>query len=364
MKQNLGKYLLAGGMLLAGAAGAQDNEQQDAQMKKQEAQIKKAEADMRKQEQKAKKGDVQQIIITRTGNDNETTVVEIKGEKVTVNGKDVKDLKDANIDVDINRLKDVDALVTGPRGTRTPLAMTMPRVWNFNNGDGNVGVDFFSEDSTRAMLGVVTIEDEKGARINEVSKESAAEKAGLKQGDIITRINEAKVEDANDVTEQVRKHKPGDKVTVTVLRDGKEQKVVAELTKWKGLKVNAQNFRVMMPGRIAPFEQNDRIDLNDFNFEMNGLGRPRLGLSVQDSEDGKGVVVQDVDGDSNAAKAGIKEGDVITRFNDTEINDVTVLRRELASNKDKISAKIKLLRNGKEQTVDVKMPRKLKTADL
>ncbi len=362
MKQSIGKYLLAGGLLVAGAAGAQDSKvQQDAQMKQQEARQKKQESDVRRQEKKAIKQDVQQIIITRNNEDNETTVVEIKGDKVTVNGKDVKDLKDSNIDVDINRVKDVNALVTGPHGAHAPMAMTMPRVWNFNDGDE---VDFFREDSTRAMLGVMTSEDEKGARINEVSKESAAEKAGLKKGDVITRINDAKVEDAGDVTEQVRKHKPGDKVTVTVLRDGKEQKIVAELSKWKGLKVNAQNFRVMMPNRVTPFEQNERIDLNDFNFEMNGFGRPRLGLSVQDSEDGKGVVVQDVDDESNAAKAGIKEGDVITRFNDTEINDVTVLRRELSANKDKISAKIGLLRNGKAQTVDVKMPRKLKTADL
>lgn len=314
---------------MAGAAGAQDNARQDAQIKQQEAQMKKQEAqqkkqdgDMRKQERKAMKEDVQQIIITRNSNDEKTTVVEIKGDKVTVNGKDVKDLKDSDIDVDISRLRDVDALVTTPHGARAPFAMSMPRVWNFQNDDGNASMDFFSEDSTRAMLGVMTSEDERGARINEVSKESAAEKAGLKKGDVITRIGDAKVEDAGDVTEQVRKHKPGDKVTVTVLRDGKEQKLVAELTKWKGLKVNAQNFRVMTPGRVAPFEQNDRIELNDFNFEMNGFGRPRLGLSVQDSEDGKGVVVQEVDEDSNAAKAGIKEGDVITRFNDTEINDV------------------------------------------
>lgn len=309
------------------------------------------------------KKEVKQIIITSTGEDVENTIVEIKGDKVTVNGKDVKDLQGSDIRVRVNRLKDVEALAYGPDVPRPPRAASAPRVYNFQHGEGG-RFDFYGEDSSRAMLGVVTAEDDRGARINDVSKESGAEKAGLKKGDIITRINDAAIKKTGDVTEQVRKHKPGDKVSVVVLRDGKEQKLVAELTKWKGLKINAQNFRVMMPGRVTPFEPNDRMEFRDFNFEMEGFGRPRMGISVQDSEDGKGVVVQDVDEESNAAKAGIKEGDIITRFNDTEINDVTVLRRELAANKDKISAKIKLMRNGKEQTVDVKMPRRLRSADL
>lgn len=343
MKQSFKRNLLAAGVLVVMAPAA---------------------VDAQKTPKPAKdKQEVRQIIITRTGDDAENTIVEIKGDKVTVNGKDVKDISDANIRVDVNRLKDVNALVYGPNAPRPPRVAGAPRVYNFQHGEED-GFDLFGEDSSRAMLGVVTAEDERGARINDVSKESGAEKAGLKKGDIITRINDADIKNAGDVTEQVRKHKPGDKVTVVVLRDGKEQKLVAELTKWKGLKINAQNFRVMMPSRVTPFEPNDRIELRDFNFEMEGFGRPRMGISVQDSEDGKGVVVQDVDEESNAAKAGIKEGDIITRFNDTEINDVTVLRRELAANKDKVSAKIKLLRNGKEQTVDVKMPRKLRSADL
>lgn len=311
------------------------------------------------------KGEVQQIIITRSGDQQEKTIIEINGEQVLVNGKDVKDLKDLDINININRLKDVDALVAAPNGARAPRirGMASPRAFNFEMGDE--GMNFFREDSTRAMLGVVTAEDEKGARVNQVSKESGAEKAGLKPGDIITRIGDAKIEDAEDVSAQVRKHKPGDKVAITYLRDGKEQKATAELTRWKGLRVNAENFRVMIPGEVTPFGPNGRFNMEDFNFEMNrGGDRPKLGVSVQDSEDGKGVVVKEVEEESNAAKAGIKEGDIITRFNDMEINDVTVLRREMAANRDKASVKVQLLRGGKQQTIDVKMPRKLKTADL
>lgn len=349
MKPNVGKYLM--GSLLVLAAPASLLAQQTTKPAK-------------------PKGEVQQIIITRSGDEKDKTLIEINGDKVTVNGKDVKDLKDVNIEVDINRLKDVEALVTmpdAPNAARAPRAlrgMATPRGFNFNFDD-HAFEGLMGEDSSRAMLGVVTAEDERGARVNQVSKESGAEKAGIKTGDIITRIGDAKIEGAEDVAEAVRKHKPGDKVVITYLREGKEQKATAELTRWKGLRVNADNFRVMVPGEVTPFGPNDRFNMEDLNFEMNrGGDRPKLGVSVQDTEDGKGVVVKDVEGDSNAAKAGIKEGDIITRFNETEINDVAVLRREMAANRDKVSAKIQLLRGGKQQTVEVKMPRKLKTADL
>lgn len=344
MKRTFSKCLLVGGLLVlaAPATGVAQKAQKEKGSK-----------------------EVQQIIITRSGGNEEKTVVEIKGDRVLVNGKDVKELKNEKVRVDVNRLKDVDALVAprGPVGARGSMALgTPPRVFNFEGNED--GMHFFEEDTTRAMLGVLTSEDEKGARINDVTKESGAEKAGLKKGDIITRIDDAKIENAADVSEQVRKHKPGDKVTVTVLRDGKEQKMVAELSKWKGIKVNAPNFRVMIPNEVTPFGPNQRFDFKDFDLEWNGGGRPRLGISVQDSEDGKGVTIQEVEEESNAAKAGLKKGDVITHFNDSQINDVTDLRRELAENRDKLSAKFRLLRNGKEQTIDVKLPRKLKTADL
>jgi serine protease Do len=93
-------------------------------------------------------------------------------------------------------------------------------------------------------------------------------------------------------------------------------------------------------------------------------GRPKLGLSVQDSEDGKGVKVIDVDGDGNAEKAGIKEDDVITEINGKEVNGADEVAKIIRDNKDKISIKVKLLRDGKPMDIDVKIPRKLKTADL
>ena len=67
---------------------------------------------------------------------------------------------------------------------------------------------------------------------------------------------------------------------------------------------------------------------------------------------------------SAAAKAGLKESDVITEIGGKKIINTDEARNELKENKDKTSYSIKALRNGKPMTFEVKIPKKLKTANL
>ncbi|MBQ9891702.1 MAG: Do family serine endopeptidase [Bacteroidales bacterium] len=64
-----------------------------------------------------------------------------------------------------------------------------------------------------------------GVYIYEVSKGGAAEKAGLRKGDVIIAIDGTKVKDGASVQEKVNSYHPGDKATVTYIRDGKEHQV-------------------------------------------------------------------------------------------------------------------------------------------
>jgi len=313
-----------------------------------------------KEEMKDKKKEVEQIIITRNTDSKEKTVIEIVGDKVTVNGKPIEDLKDGDVKVHRSKYKTMDGLnaYALPRGRGSQSFN-----WDNNNGDHfNLFNDF---DENHAMLGVVTEEAEGGVKVTDITDESAAKKAGIKEGDIITKINDTKIENPDQLTEQIRKNKPGDKVTVTLLRDKKEQKVTAELGKWKGVGAYnlGQNFKMdIMPDykdlvtpkvRVAPGQ----------SWAWSGSA-PRLGLSVQDTDDGKGVKVLEVDGESNAAKAGLKENDIITHFNDKEVNSADEVAKMVRENKDKTSIKLKISRNGKTENVEVKMPRKLKTTDI
>ena len=301
---------------------------------------------------------VQTIVITRNADVDGKTIVEIDGDKVKVNGKDAKDNKDVHVNVNT---------ITSADGRMRMYNRTPGASWNFNM-DGDQ-MSLFSEDENRAMLGVTTEGDDKGAEIQSVTKESAAEKAGLKKGDIITKIDDKKIESSDDVTESIRSHKPGEKVSITYLRDGKEQKTTAELTKWKGIRMNAISIpRVQLEGldhQMQGFGQQWKEMAPDaFSFNYNMGGRPRLGLSIQDTEEGNGVKVLDVDEESPAAKAGIKKDDVIVGVDDTDVKGTEDVVKATRERGDKTSFKFKIKRGNSTETIEVKIPRKLKTADL
>ena len=313
-----------------------------------------AQKEEKDKEEKEKK-EVEQIIITRKGNKDEKIVVEVTDDKVIVNGKELKDDKDGDVTVRRHKIKDVWAF--GGDG----LAGT----WNDNHNDQ---LKMYNIDENRAMLGVTTEQADNGAEVQSITKESAAEKAGLKKGDVITKIDDKKIETPDDLTEAIQEHKPGEKVSITYLRGKKEERVTAELGKWKGNRAFAfgndgKNFNMdfdympriqSIPHIEAPYGQ---------TWSWSG-GGPRLGISVQDTEDGKGVNVIEVDEDGNASKAGIKEEDIITEVDGKAVNSADEIAKLMKESKDKSSVKVKLLRKGKTENVDVKIPRKLKTANL
>jgi serine protease Do len=306
---------------------------------------------------KEKKKDAEQIIITRKGDNKEKMTIEVSGDKITINGKPADEYKDGEIKVHRNKLKTTEGL----------NVYTVPGQYNgnynYNWNDGDVLRYYSGADENRAMLGVVTEKTEEGVKVTDVTDESAAEKAGIKEDDIITKIDDTKIEDPDDLSTAVHKHKPGDKVSVTLLRSKKEQKVTAELGKWKGVNslaiAGVPEMKMMEQTMPRAFS----MPRAPYTFSWSG-DSPRLGLSVQDTDEGKGVKVIDVDDEGNAYKAGIKEDDIITHVNDKEVNSADEVAKIVKESKDKQSIQVKLKRAGKVQTITVKMPRKLKTADL
>ena len=290
-----------------------------------------------------KLGDYDEIIIKKKGEKGGKVTVEIKGDDVLVNGKPLSDYDDDNISV---RKNDVtiwngNARVYGAQGSP----------FRYRSGD------VYAFGGTRAFLGVTTEKDDKGARITNVTDNSAAEKAGLKEDDVIVQVGDTKVENQEQLSKAVTSHKPEEKVAITYLRDGKEQKTTATLGK-----TSTSTFT--MP-RVSPApEMNFEFDHNGFGQSFYSPGRGRIGLKAQDTEDGKGVKVLDVADESLAEKAGLKEGDIITEFDGKAVNSADDLVDAAKASKDKNSISVKYNRDGKAQTAEIKIPKKLKTTNL
>jgi len=160
----------------------------------------------------------------------------------------------------------------------------------------------------------------KGVIVNSVRQGSAAERAGLRQGDVITAINDAAVSDTNAFRNRVASNPPGAQVTLTVLRDNREQKIQATLGEFSN--------------ETAQAEQGD----------SNGQtvqGEGKLGLSVEPltpdivselklKAGTQGVVVDSVDPTGPAGAAGIERGDVIQEVNHQTVRSTDDLRSALA----------------------------------
>lgn len=313
--------------------------------------------DSKDKESKDKKNKLNQydeLIIRKKSDKDEKVTIEIKDGTVTINGKPLDEYDNENLSI------------RNARSGRVVLSSP------FRQGRGGANAfELFNGDregKTRPFLGVTTEEAPGGARITNISKGSAAEKAGLKEKDVIRKIDEEKVQDENDVSRIIRSHKPDDKVKLTILRDGKEQTITATLGKAKA-EAQAFNYNFNMPNMPNDVFKEFKLD-EGFNFSeprAYGFGnnsRPRIGIKAQDTENGVGVKVLEVQEGSAAEKAGIKEDDIITEFNGTKVNSADELSREVGEAKDKPKSSVKLLRDGKAVNLDILTPKKLKTANL
>jgi len=297
------------------------------------------------EEQKDKEKKGEDIVIHKKGDTKDKLTIVIEGDKVTVNGKPVDEYKSEDVDI-----------IHGDGEFGDLRALTAPR-----GGMQMFGDDFMREvHSNKAFLGVMTKESDSGAEITEVTKESPAEKAGLKEGDIITKLNNDKVADADDLYKAIGKYKPGEKVNVTYKRNGKESTTSVELTENKQVRVyswkNGDNdLKFKMPPATPYIHEWNGSDWND---------KPRLGVQVQDTEDGKGVRVLEVEDEEAADKAGLKEDDIITEVNGKNITSVEDVKEIMKSAKKGDTLKITFLRDNKTETATVKLPKDLKTTDL
>jgi serine protease Do len=320
-----------------------------------------------------------EIIIRHKGDKDVKVTVEIKDGQVLVDGKPVSDFEDSTISIHRRKMRTLDGTnlsFSGPDGADLMSlgnidGEAMARAFSpFRNGGGwSYNGDDIRPNSNRSFLGVTSEKpaDGDGARVIQVSKGSAAEKSGLRSGDVITKVDDIDVTDPQSLTDAVSQHQPGDKIAITFSRDGKVQKDSVVLGKARTVQAYGYGYRapdLRQLEQLQDLKQLQQLQGMPREFRMTLDNPLKFGIRAQDTEDGKGVKVLDVDDESAAAKAGIKEGDVITRFDGKEINSATALTEAARAAKDKVSVKVSLIRDGKTQEVEVHVPKRLRTADL
>jgi S1-C subfamily serine protease len=150
-----------------------------------------------------------------------------------------------------------------------------------------------------------------GVSIKEVNKESAAEDAGLKEGDIITNIGGKEIKNGPQLSEQVAQYRPGDKTTITYIRNG----VVNTST-------------IIFKNRIG----NTDIVKNDSNGQLGATLKELSKAECRVLGVKSGVQVSNIKSNGLLAKqTRIKNSFIITQINDDPIESIDELTKVLSS---------------------------------
>jgi len=155
------------------------------------------------------------------------------------------------------------------------------------------------------------LDSEKGALVADVVKDSPADKAGVKTGDIILSFNGQEVDSMRKLPRIVAAVPPGSKVKMKVLRHGKVKKlkvVIAEL----------KNGEEAGAGREKGSVESLGMSVRQITPELAG----HYGLPLD-----SGVVISRIDPDGLAAEGGLRTGDIILQVNNFDIETVKDFRQ-------------------------------------
>jgi membrane-associated protease RseP (regulator of RpoE activity) len=245
-----------------------------------------------------------------------------------------------------------------------------PEFSMFFSGGTFLGVH--AEDVSKENMGQYNQPQVRGVGITEVVKDSPAEKAGLKKGDVILRFDSEAVTSTRKLTRLVNESSPDQTTRLTISRGGSEQEVAVTLGKRSG---NADAWRLINPPGASVFGVTPKDFPKDFRMEQiprmspNGDGNffysfgnsRRIGVATQalskqladffGVSEGS-VLITSVNDDSPAAKAGLRAGDVITAIDGEKLTGSGDLSRGL-SKKEAGDVTLTVVRDKNERTVKV-----------
>lgn len=243
--------------------------------------------------------------------------------------------------------------------------------------------------------------DGDGALINNVSDGSPADRAGLRTGDIITAINSESISGSSELRRVIRGLEEGDLVTVRIVRNGSSRSLRVRLSGIDDDEVTGEPEFEWRTGPTPPTppsapraprapsaprtfwfnedgdddglkglkELDSLKDLEAFRggAMMGMLGRGRLGVRIEDLDDDlaeyfrvpsrRGALVMSVTDDSPAQQAGIRRGDVITRFGDRSVSSSDDLMRAVRE-AEAGTTRVTVMRHGATRTLTVDLQRR------
>ncbi|RMF57010.1 MAG: DegQ family serine endoprotease [Calditrichaeota bacterium] len=164
----------------------------------------------------------------------------------------------------------------------------------------------YIQDVNQNLAKALKLKVKEGVLIADVVEDSPADKAGIKEGDVVIKLNGKPVTNSAQLRNEIAATRPGTKVKLTVLRDGDEKTITVELG-------------TLEPEKVSPESQEKVQKLLGIQVEpLTSELAQQYGLKSSL----KGVVVTTINPNSNAARAGLREGDLIMQVNKKDIESM------------------------------------------
>ncbi|MBN8530568.1 MAG: DegQ family serine endoprotease [Alphaproteobacteria bacterium] len=202
------------------------------------------------------------------------------------------------------------------------------------------------------------LKEARGALVAEVSKGGPAEKAGIKPGDVIVAFNGKPVNEMRRLPRMVAETKIGSKVELSIIRKGGEKTLTLTLGELDESLDSAKDGKKPSPGKT-----DKKLPGKVFLGMTLETLTPELREQSPLPKEAKGVLITDIDRNSEAAARGLKRGDVIQQINEEEVAtpDEVELRIQEAAKAGRKSALLRILREN--DTIFVTVPTKEASAD-
>jgi len=209
---------------------------------------------------------------------------------------------------------------------------------------------------TRARLGVhisdvdketakaLGLKNRHGALVPQVEAGSAADKAGIRAGDVIVSLDGVPVKKAHDLPIRVARHAPGDTVKIGIIRDGKAKTITVTVEAMPEEALADSHSKQGSP---------DKVRLGMVVQQLNGEMARQLQVRVD-----HGVVVKRVQPGMPAARAGIAQGDVIYRINGKDVKGMAAFTRMINSFEPGAVLRVMLDRGGDQVFALIQLAKK------
>ncbi|MCL4115505.1 UNVERIFIED_CONTAM: hypothetical protein GTU68_066318 [Idotea baltica] len=241
----------------------------------------------------------------------------------------------------------INTAILGPNGGNVGIGFAIPS--NMMKNLTEQILDF--GEVKRGMLGVqggevtselaeaLGYESSKGAFVSQIVPDSAADKAGLKAGDIIVSINGKRIDTFSELRAKVATLGAGKQIELGVIRDGKSKNFDVTLGESTNSKTQAEKLHEGLAG--AELTNTNESDVATVTSRL--LGNKNIG----------GIVVLGIDPNGPAADAGFEAQDIIVSINNTQVNGRQSVMDIVTDLRPGTVIDVGILRQGKNKTLKV-----------